>query len=514
MGDNIGNVSEGIGGLNLSEDGVATRKGEFPLLDLPDPALNKILNFLSTKEKNTLRLCSKTYDETIFNLCESTRKWYITIDEDNKKDQMAVLIAAKMRQTVKPRDLEISININCCKELGTIDAIQNPYSVKLPDCLKMKKKLVRDWQDNITELKTEILGNESFLRRMTFPKLASLEFRIYQTRTSTANMQIMERAFVNNATTVKELFLQNVAMNAVTFVPNLPKPFPVTALRLDKWQLETVNLLLESSKDTLNALDLHACFSMMQNPFSVVRDFRRRLPKLEHLQIRYCIDEFKGILYRIDPFKLISLRLIENDFLDYGPMSQFTFPKLKFFWIDCVSVCAHLAKHNLMSLEVLVAIKSDFSLQNDFKAKAKMKFPKLKELFVEGNNSWSPQIIKQNASTLERLTILNPKEGFSKLMALNCEFPNMKMLALRFEDKEPLDSLVSSMESRCPASARILTDYTQICDETRKHAETYSYPMPDIVDEMEGLVKIYPPKDHEGFEPFFDGLGYTPQLTF
>ena len=91
------------------------------------------------KDKNTLRLCSKTYDETIFNLCESTRKWYITIGEDNKKEQMAVLIAAKIRQTLKPRDLEIRININCCEALGTIDAIQNPHSVKLPDCRKMKK---------------------------------------------------------------------------------------------------------------------------------------------------------------------------------------------------------------------------------------------------------------------------------------------------------------------------------------------------------------------------------------
>ena len=69
----------------------------------------------------------------------------------------------------------------------------------------------------------------------------------------------------------------------------------------------------------------------------------------------------------ISHINAILLRLIENDFLDYGPMSQFSFPKLKFFWIDCVSVCAHLAKHNLMSLEVLVAIKSDFSLQAGMK---------------------------------------------------------------------------------------------------------------------------------------------------
>eukprot|EP00088_Acartia_fossae_P057523 TRINITY_DN6710_c0_g4_i1.p1 TRINITY_DN6710_c0_g4~~TRINITY_DN6710_c0_g4_i1.p1 ORF type:complete len:520 (+),score=114.77 TRINITY_DN6710_c0_g4_i1:45-1604(+) len=505
MGDNIGNVSEGIGGLNLSEDGVATRKGEFPLLDLPDPALNKILNFLSTKEKNTLRLCSKTYDETIFNLCESTRKWYITIDEDNKKDQMAVLIAAKLKQSVKPRNLEISVNIECCKVLGTMKAAKHPKTVKLEDCFKMKKKILTSWRENITELNTEILGNEDFLKMMTFPKLKALQFRIYENHISSANLDLINCAIFFNSDTLKKLNLQNVSLRSYSFHPSLAK-LKLTTLILDKWQMETIDAFLNSCHGTLRVLDINSCFSMRAldfDPFLALQGhFKVKLMKLKHLQIRYSLDEFKSIMTQVIPSKLVSLRLVDNDFDHFGFLDNMRFPKLKFFWFDCDVICQFLSGFELTSLEVLIAVNLKYQepswARTDRKDTFKgLKFLKLKELMVEGNDAWSLQLIRQNADTLERLTILRPQKGCQELIALDCDFPNMKWLAMRFSG-EPVEALVRDMESKCAPSTIILTDGIQICEEVRKHAETYPYPMQDVVQDMEDIVKDRNKKDRSG----------------
>eukprot|EP00088_Acartia_fossae_P061624 TRINITY_DN7408_c0_g1_i1.p1 TRINITY_DN7408_c0_g1~~TRINITY_DN7408_c0_g1_i1.p1 ORF type:complete len:509 (+),score=124.66 TRINITY_DN7408_c0_g1_i1:36-1562(+) len=457
----------------------------FPLQRLPSTELKHVLKFLTTQEKNELRLACKSFDETVFHLCSYAKTWNITINQENMQDLMIILEAAKVRHTNNPRNLKIKMNFDCCKILGKIDAIGN-RSLQLPDCLSIKQKLLSDWGNHIIELKTEILGNEAFLNQAVLPNLQSVEFRVYHDRITQSNKQIMQSVMANHANKIKKLEFNNISFHGVNFKPALPK-LSVNTLIFNKWQIETLDTMMNACQETLKVLDINSCFSLTRNPFRVLTAYKNRMPKLKHLQIRYCTDEFRGILYQIVPTKLVTLRLMDNDVDEYEVMRMFAFPRLKFFWFDADrnSICPYLAQYAMASLEVLVALK----LQNDFKAKFQaLKFPKLKELMVDGHDTWSFEFIKQNASTLERLTILQPKKGLKKLKGLDCQFPNMKMLALRFSGA-PAQPLVRALKSKCPQSTLILTDNEQICTETRQHAEKYPWPMFDIAEDMETVVK-------------------------
>eukprot|EP00088_Acartia_fossae_P057519 TRINITY_DN6710_c0_g2_i2.p1 TRINITY_DN6710_c0_g2~~TRINITY_DN6710_c0_g2_i2.p1 ORF type:complete len:533 (+),score=106.26 TRINITY_DN6710_c0_g2_i2:135-1601(+) len=445
-------------------------------------------------------------------MCPSTRKWNISITEANKEAQLVLLEAAKARQAMKPRDLEISVDFECCKFMGSKKGQKRPQTVKQHDCAWLKQKVLTDWRENITELKLGILGNEEFLKIMGFPKLQSAEYIIYNKRMQFSNKNIIECSIFFNAATLKHLSLQNLSSRHFYFKPKLPK-LALSTLIIKKIEMDSLDLLIDACSDSLEALEINYCESAYPIPFKEIQGhFMKRLPKLKHLQIKHCRDEFTAILYPTFPTRLVSLRLVDNSISYYGFLQGLIFPNLKFLWFDTELICRLLANFLLESLEVLVAIRLSFydrawNIKRDEKDVFKdLKFPKLKELMVEGSDIWCQQLISQNAETLERLTILRPTQGCEKLMELDCDFPNMKMMALRFSGEADLD-LVSSMKAKCPASTTILTDQIKILAETKRHAATYPFPMPTIADDLAGVIRDMNFKDARGGDGDYYGDG-------
>eukprot|EP00088_Acartia_fossae_P057516 TRINITY_DN6710_c0_g1_i2.p1 TRINITY_DN6710_c0_g1~~TRINITY_DN6710_c0_g1_i2.p1 ORF type:complete len:509 (+),score=101.04 TRINITY_DN6710_c0_g1_i2:135-1529(+) len=448
-------------------------------------------------------------------MCPSTRKWNISITEANKEAQLVLLEAAKARQAMKPRDLEISVDFECCKFMGSKKGQKRPQTVKQHDCAWLKQKVLTDWRENITELKLGILGNEEFLKVMVFPKLQSLEFRMYDRRITGFNMRIMECVIFFNAATLKKLSLQNISSRDVIFQPNIPK-LVLTTLILKKWQMGTLDSFIDACSDTLEVIDISHCESWNPITLAQLKDhFKKKLPKLRHLRLRHCRDEFRAVMYAMSPAELVTLRLVDNSFDYYGAMLKWTLPKVKFLWIESQMMCRFMAGFQLESLEVLVAVKIMYNVPMFQKICNKedpedlfenLKFPKLKELMVEGNDVWCRQLIQQNAESLERLTILRPTEGCDKLIELDCHFPNMKMMALRFSG-EPVQTLVSSMKAKCPATTTIHTDRIKILGETKKHAEGYPYPMPGVVEDFATLIRDMNQKNSAGRD-YGDGLDF------
>ena len=94
--------------------------------------------------------------------------------------------------------------------------------------------MLKDWRYHITDLRTEILGQEEFFHKLIFPQMEALEFRIYQVKDPSAIMQMLTSAISNNILFLEKLTIQNPTYDEdMKFFPLIPS-LPLSTLVIDK----------------------------------------------------------------------------------------------------------------------------------------------------------------------------------------------------------------------------------------------------------------------------------------
>eukprot|EP00088_Acartia_fossae_P018410 TRINITY_DN20641_c0_g1_i1.p1 TRINITY_DN20641_c0_g1~~TRINITY_DN20641_c0_g1_i1.p1 ORF type:complete len:325 (-),score=36.95 TRINITY_DN20641_c0_g1_i1:23-997(-) len=310
---------------------------------------------------------------------------------------------------------------------------------------------------------------------MIFPKLHSLELIVCYIPSNMlqAQMQVVQRVIVNHASSLKKLNLCcecKINANIVHIFPKLS----LTTLIVKRLQMGDVYNLLEASRATLKVLDMEEC---LDSDHQHVKKNEGKLENLQHLRLSSSSKAFEQVKDQIIPSKLVTLSLLGIQ--DWKFMDGLTFPNLKFLLVDSVSVYPKLAKFGLQSLEVLVVFDGrEEDAMEEFDGDV-LEFPKLRELIVEESGSWSIQVIKQNASTLQCLTILRSRNGSEVPQEWDCKFPKMRELA-----GASLESVVTTLQSKCPPTTVIQTDERKIVFDLKRR----EYPVHGFAEDVRNLL--------------------------
>eukprot|EP00088_Acartia_fossae_P054321 TRINITY_DN6225_c0_g1_i1.p1 TRINITY_DN6225_c0_g1~~TRINITY_DN6225_c0_g1_i1.p1 ORF type:complete len:448 (-),score=70.06 TRINITY_DN6225_c0_g1_i1:54-1328(-) len=417
----------------------------FPITNLPNPALKRVLHHLTLKDKKNLRLVSLWFAEIVLYIDPSTRRWKILIDCDNYTTIHNILRCTREKNNVRLR-LNLSFH-------GSM--------TKTEESKTFTKHLLTDWREDIVAIEIRITGNEDYLcqTKSTFTNLEQLSLKVQQTWDTESGEQATEikRALIeNHSKTLKKLEVHNL------YKVEVERPLSkLNNLQLQNCDLVSVNNVLRRCGDALQGLEMFQCFGEKL-------DEDHNLKNLQHLLIESCDTLCSALIQRVSE-QIVTLKIRSTDVYLY----KARFPVLEFLWVENVSteVAASLIGRCYRTIKYLF-VRGIYA-----SPETALKLPNLKDLIVDGRGPWCLELIKKNAASLEFLAILYPGRN---LESITCNFSNLKVLLLPDCDKM---ECMADLKSRCPEGVELVVNRIRAGQMVKRRA-TNHYPYYRIAEDL------------------------------
>jgi hypothetical protein len=321
----------------------------------------------------------------------STGKWNIQLTPFNYQQYWETLKAAKKRQNIRPRKIEIKIEIMCC------DYNDGPHMFYGSDprkcftfkCLQMKREIFQDWSENIISLKMEVLGEELFLMNpdVFCPNIDSLTLKVYPDMINHYAIFIIQTLIKKHAHKLKSLEIIGDFFTLTVF--ELPPSLPVLAsCKLTNLPTHNLCSVLNSSSQTLNSIEINLPIEGNDRV-----NLENKCKNIEHLLLHRVweknVPACKDLVQCLAP-QLITLKL-ETKWQDFNFLkSSKSFSKVKLLWISREFDLQYLKK--FANVEVLMAFLIFYGSRNHA-----IRMANLRELVVEDIDEWSLEMIRLNA---------------------------------------------------------------------------------------------------------------------